>query len=288
MIDAHHHLWQLSTINYPWLMDKGSSRFFGQADPIRQDYLPENYYDDHQRKIARSVHIQVGCITEHNELETALIESFIAQGAPIAAIVAAVDVRANNLSQQLENQCVYKHVKGVRHMIGKSPDENALLPPFIEEEWLEGWQQIAKCGLTFDLQCTAEQYPSIYQALLQVPSLSVVLCHFASPWVQNDVGFKHWLFWMKKFASLPNCYIKLSGFSMFTHQFNLVQYLKYSHAAIAIFGAKRCMLGSNFPVDKLHMTFKQLQCAWRVLLSSLHQDDQVWLTHKAAQSFYQI
>ena len=29
MIDAHHHLWDLSAVHYPWLAAKGATRFFG-------------------------------------------------------------------------------------------------------------------------------------------------------------------------------------------------------------------------------------------------------------------
>ena len=59
-IDAHHHLWDLARIEYPWLMAKGEVRFFGQPDPIRKDYLTEDFLQDAGDFISRSVHIQVG------------------------------------------------------------------------------------------------------------------------------------------------------------------------------------------------------------------------------------
>lgn len=288
MIDAHHHLWDLTQVTYPWLEAKGSARFFGQPDPIRQNYLPADYSKDHSGIITKSVHIQVGCIPEHNVKETELIESYISQGAPIAAIIAAVDVRASDLSKQLRSHLAHPHVKGVRHMIGKSPEENHQLPKFVASEWIEGWKNIAENQLTFDLQCTAEQYQAVYEALCQVPELKVAICHFASPWQQDQDGFSNWLDWMKKFARLPNCYIKLSGFSMFTHSFNLNNFLMYSKAAISLFGANRCMLGSNFPVDKLHMSYAELIDAWKILLNEVSKHEQDWLTSKTAQNFYQI
>ncbi len=61
MIDAHHHLWDLNAVNYPWLMEKGKKRFFGDPTPIQRNYL----IDEHQRLASAhgftgSVHIQVG------------------------------------------------------------------------------------------------------------------------------------------------------------------------------------------------------------------------------------
>ena len=287
-IDAHHHLWQLSKVTYPWLEAKGSVRFFGQPDPIRKDYLPTDYAKDHAGAISKSIHIQVGCVPEQNIKETELIESFIAEGAPIAAIVPAVDVTSADLPLQLDAQQAFSHVSGVRHMIGKSPEENHQLPKFIAAQWVPGWQEIAKRGLTFDLQCTDEQYAQVFQALSLVPELKVAICHFASPWQQDEEGFANWQSWMKKFASLPNCYIKLSGFSMFTHSFNTQKFLQYSNSAIEIFGVQRCMLGSNFPVDKLHMSYQALLAAWQQLLSQYNKKQQDWLTGATACAFYQI
>ncbi|QDP00997.1 amidohydrolase family protein [Thalassotalea sp. PS06] len=287
-IDSHHHLWDMGEISYPWLEARGSKRFFGQPDPIRKNYLPKDYQSDHQQSITTSVHIQVGCIEEHNVRESQLIETYIEQGAPIGAIVAAVDVRQKNLEQQLLDQSVCPHVKGVRHMIGKSPTENHLLPEFVSEEWLSGWSLISDRGLTFDLQLTEEQYQSVFQALRQVPELKVVLCHFASPWDQSADGFSRWQLAMRQFASLKNCHIKLSGFSMFTHNFNQQNFLKYANAAIDIFGAERCMLGSNFPVDKLHMGFDQLIHSWQTLCAGLDIRQSQQIRVETARNFYQL
>ena len=61
MIDAHHHLWNLNAVDYPWLMEKGKKRFFGDPTPIQRNYL----IDEHIKLTAAlgfkaSVHIQVG------------------------------------------------------------------------------------------------------------------------------------------------------------------------------------------------------------------------------------
>ena len=41
MIDAHHHLWDLEAVSYPWLMANGVKRFFGDPTPIQRNYLIE-------------------------------------------------------------------------------------------------------------------------------------------------------------------------------------------------------------------------------------------------------
>ena len=35
-LDAHHHLWDLSAVSYPWLEARGVRRFFGDPTPIQR------------------------------------------------------------------------------------------------------------------------------------------------------------------------------------------------------------------------------------------------------------
>ncbi len=61
MIDAHHHLWNLSSVHYPWLMARGVERFFGDPTPIQRNYLIDEFRAEATAQgITASVHIQVG------------------------------------------------------------------------------------------------------------------------------------------------------------------------------------------------------------------------------------
>lgn len=48
------------------------------------------------------------------------------------------------------------------------------------------------------------------------------------------------------------------------------------------------MLGSNFPVDKLHMEYGDLITAWSDLLKHYSLKDRNWLTYKTVSLFYNI
>jgi len=57
-IDAHHHLWDLSAVHYPWLMARGEVRFFGDPAPIQRDYLIDEFRADASAHgFSASVHI---------------------------------------------------------------------------------------------------------------------------------------------------------------------------------------------------------------------------------------
>ena len=290
-IDAHHHLWDLDAGHYPWLEAKGEKRFFGQPDPIRKNYLVKDFASDHQYQISESVHIQVGAANSLEETEFIHSLSQSAQSDVIrfpSAAVVAIDMRQPSIEQQLAPHLAYDITRGARDIIGKSPEENKSLPAFIPDVWLSNWQYLASKSLSFDLQLTNEQYQMVLKTLERVPELKVAICHFASPWEQSDTGFSYWQKYVKAFAELPNCYMKLSGFSMFKHAFDSESFKSYAHAAIDILGPQRCMFGSNFPVDKLYISYADLLAQWQEVTSTYNSDEANYLAAKTASNFYQL
>lgn len=290
-IDAHHHLWDLDKVHYPWLAAKGEKRFFGQPDPIRKNYLVKDFALDHQYQISQSVHIQVGASNalKETELIHRLSQSYQSGDlcCPSAAVV-AIDMRQPSIEQQLAPHLAYNITRGARDIIGKSPEENKSLPTFIPDIWLNNWQYLASKSLSFDLQLTSEQYNIVLKTLERVPELKVAICHLASPWDQSTLGFHFWKTSMKAFAKLPNSYMKLSGFSMFKHSFDSESYKRYAHTAIDIFGPQRCMFGSNFPVDKLYISYADLFTQWQEITSVYTIDEANYLASQTASNFYQL
>lgn len=289
-IDAHHHLWDLSRIQYPWLMARGEARFFGQPDPIRKDYLLADFQADTAGRIARSVHVQVGARPEDERKETAFVDdcSRNSGGRFPAGAVVALDLGQRDIGPALEMQQSFPVTRGVRHMIGKSPEENQALPPFVPEIWIPNWRRVAQAGLTFDLQLTEDQYDSVLSALLQVPGLKVALCHLGSPWDRSAEGFRRWRGWMRRFAEHPNLAMKISGLSMFTQRWDRPLFLEWAVAALEIFGADRCMLGSNFPVDRLYVSYGELFSAWEELVGRCSGPEAQGLTGGTASAFYSL
>ena len=289
-IDAHHHLWDLSRIDYPWLQDRGGVRFFGQPDPIRKDYLLERYQADIAGRISRSVHVQVGAAPGQELMETAFVDECSTEtgGRTPAGAVVAIDHGQDEVERDIEAHKAYGVTVGARHMIGKSVEENPTLPPFIPGTWLRNWQSLVRHDLSFDLQLTEDQYELVLSVLRKVPELRLAICHFASAWDQSPEGFARWRGWMRQFAELPNACFKISGFTMFKHRWDEPVFIEWATAALEIFGADRCMLGSNFPVDSLYMTYDELFPAWEKLVAKCSPDEAVQLAGGTAARFYRL
>ena len=125
MIDAHHHLWDLSAVNYPWLEATGVTRFFGDPTPIQRDYLFDEFSREASAEGFRgSVHIQVGAA---NGLAEAKWVQHVAEQNPDWPIAQVVfcDLASPELSAQLDAFEGLSTVRGVRQIIGRAPGEDA-------------------------------------------------------------------------------------------------------------------------------------------------------------------
>ena len=180
ILDAHHHLWNLSAVEYPWLNAKDQKRFFGDPSPIQRDYLIDEFrHDAEKQDVVGSVHIQVGA---KNPLDEANWVHSVSQENPDWPMVqvAFCDLTAPSLSDDIEKYLSIPTVRGVRQIIGRAPEEdnetgtNDLLK---SDALLAGLKLIGSKGLSFDLQLIPELIPATCEILQDVPNTKVALCH---------------------------------------------------------------------------------------------------------------
>ena len=59
-------------------------------------------------------------------------------------------------------------------------------------------------------------------------------------------------------AAQPNVYSKLSAFGTFIHRNDPAHIARIFRETVAVFGAQRCLFGSNFPIEKLWTNYRAL------------------------------
>jgi predicted TIM-barrel fold metal-dependent hydrolase len=81
---------------------------------------------------------------------------------------------------------------------------------------------------------------------------------------------------------------KLSGLPMSDHAWTAASLRPMLMHAIAAFGPERCMIGSNFPVDKLFGSLARLFGAYRDIVATLGPDAEGAILHGTATRFYRL
>jgi predicted TIM-barrel fold metal-dependent hydrolase len=264
IIDAHHHLWAPFTpetdLGYVWLKDIGAMKPFGDPTPIQRDYLLDEFLgEDPATKLAGSVHLQVDPRIPDPVAETALIQSLSdASGHPIMT-VGFVDLAAPEAEKQLKWHCVYPNFRGVRQILSHLPERPEISfsdgTQLSNPTWQRNFASFAELGLSFDLMLYPEQMPQAAAFLAKHPGVPVVLEHLGSPYDTTPEGMARWHKGMKALAALPHVHVKLSGYAMYFQSHLSGAAIEVTQAILEMFGPNRVMFGSNFPVDKLHLTY---------------------------------
>ncbi len=285
-IDSHHHLWDLKEVHYPWLMELGKPRFFGDPTPIQRDYLlAEHRAISHNNGFVASVHIQVGA--EDGLAEARWVDQVALANPEWPMVqVAFCDLTASDRENQLDQFQALKSVVGMRQIVGRSPEEdtkngtNALIA---DPEFKAGLHSLASRGLSFDLQLIPELMKPMGKVLEQVPDLQVALCHAGSPYDRSSDGIAKWAAGLAQLSALQNVSCKLSGLGMFDHDWNAKSVRPIADVVMKQFGSDRVMFGSNFPVCSLSSSFDELMERHMAIVPEEHHKA---VFHDNAARFY--
>ncbi len=287
-IDAHHHLWDLDAVHYPWLMARGVERFFGDPTPIQRNYLLDEFRSDAEAVgIRGSVHIQVGA--EDGLAEAQWVQS-ITDANPDWPMVQVVfcDLTAPDLHKQLDAFQQLSSVRGVRQIVGRAPGEdaqtgtNALLD---DPRFVMGLKEAGRRGLSFDLQLIPELYDKTAHVLAQVPETQIALCHAGSPHDRSADGLTRWAKDLRAISDLPHVTCKLSGLGMFDHNWSAQSIRPIIDICLEQFGLNRVMFGSNFPVDSLYGDYQTVMNAYQDLIP---EEAKSAVSSDTAKQFYRF
>jgi predicted TIM-barrel fold metal-dependent hydrolase len=288
LVDAHHHLWDLRAVSYPWLSARGELRFFGDPTPIQRDYLFPEYRDEAaQCGIAGSVHIQVGAADPVAEAVWVDNLARDLQDWPLVQ-VPYCDLTSPDLGERLDYLQSLVSVRGVRQIVGRAPGEDAATGTnsLLDDPRLqEGLIELGRRGLSFDLQLVPTLMSKAAEVLAQAPETRVALCHAGSPLDRSAGGLKAWTEGLERLADLPQVFCKISGLGMFDHLWSASSIAPIVETSLARFGVDRCMFGSNFPVDKLYSDYATLFQALRSIVPKAARNR---FFGEVAQDFYRL
>ncbi|WP_207309454.1 amidohydrolase family protein [Streptomyces kasugaensis] len=235
-IDAHHHLWDLTRRDQPWLDG-------AWAEPIRRSYaLPDLV----PHLAAHAVDATVLVQSSASYAETADLLAVAAGDGPVRGVVGWADLTDPGLAGVLA--ALPAGLVGIRHQVQDEPDPDWLTRPDV----LRGLGAVAGAGLVYDLLVTPRELPAALAAVRALPELAFVLDHAAKPAVARG-DWQPWAAGIADLARLPNVSCKLSGLVTEADwaAWRPPQILPYARHVLDAFGPERVLFGSDWPVCTL-------------------------------------
>jgi predicted TIM-barrel fold metal-dependent hydrolase len=295
VVDAHHHLWDLSQGRYPWLQEEYDPRafFLGDYAAFCKDFLPDDY-----RAVSRgvnvvaTVHVEAERDRSEQVAETAWLHEMHARHGFPNAVVAHVWFDRPETEERLLQHLHYPLVRGIRSkpVTSASPAESVRgqRGTMQDEAWLRGFSLLRKHGLSWDLRVPAWHLPEAAAVAAQFPDVPIVLNHHGFAWDRSEEGLRRWRGWMETVARQSNVYVKLSEFGVRDRAWDWTENTRIIRDTLAIFGWERCMFASNFPVSGLRIDYPGLVNGVARALNHLTAEQQRAVMCDNAAKFYRI
>ena len=289
--DAHHHIWRQADV--PWLTGPMQPRIFGPYEPLRRDYpIAEYQADIAASNVVRSVYVQLNWAKDRFEDEAAWVQKTAEETGWPHAIVAFADFSVPDVRPQLDRLARHRLVRGVRMQLHwhENPQycfaerEDLAADPTVQRNV----GRLADYGWSFDLQVFAKQMSDAAALAEACPKVTFVLQHAGMLEDLSRQGRAEWRAGMVRLAACPNVVSKLSGLGTFIHRNDAAHVADVLRETVRIFGAGRCLFGSNFPVEKLWTSYDALVVAYRDAASSLPEKEQRAILHDTAMRVYRI
>lgn len=247
VIDAHHHLWNLTEVEHSWLgPDYG---------PINQNFEAD---DLSARLRAAGVDKTVLVQSANNYEDNAYLLKVADYTDWVGAVVGWVDLlKPDETRRRLDMYRKHPKFRGVNHLLSIETNPDWIVRPPV----LDALKVVQEMGLIFELSVvypfSLKHVPLLAEAL---PDLKMVINHLAKPPIAER-KLSPWTDQLVLAAAHPNVYAKISGLNTaaswetWTHA-DLKPYIDF---AIDVFGAERLMAGSDWPICTLAGSY---QAVW--------------------------
>jgi len=290
-IDAHHHIWRQADL--PWLSGPMVPRIFGPYEPIRRDYPIAEYLADIAGSgVVKSVYVQANWAPDRAEDEVAFVQRTADETGWPHAIVGYADLLADDVRPALDRLRKYPLLRGIRMQLHWHENQQyrfAKRPDLADDlVFRRNMAALSDNGLSFDLQVFAPQMDSAARLAADFPSTTFVLQHAGMLEDPSDTGRAAWRAGMRKLAAQGNVVSKLSGLGTFIHRNDPGHIAWIVHETVALFGAGRCLYGSNFPIEKLWTRYTPLIDAYRSAAAGYSEAEQRAIFQDTASRVYRI
>jgi predicted TIM-barrel fold metal-dependent hydrolase len=286
IIDTHVHLWDVKhpELKWVWLEKDAVHPILGNIDAIKSvGFTVHDLWSEARFSgIEGFVHVQAA-IGSPNPVTETLWLTEMAKTAPVPMrIIGDCALNQEDAIEILDAHRQSSLFVGVRDFNA----EPMLAAKKILPQYEKSLSYMAEHNLVFDLDCEWQNMESARDLAQRHPDLNIVLEHIGYPRQRDDEYFSNWSKAVTKLASAPNVTMKISGLGMTDPNFSKESLRRWVDHCLESFGADRCVLGSNWPVDRLFSSYNVIIAYMREYIGSLNQSEQEAICNKNAKKIY--
>ena len=312
IIDPHHHLWESPAgmwgryvLEDLWAdTDSGHNIEKTVFIECRSGYAEES--PEHLQPVGETRYV-AGVAAESAKT---------AGKATIAAIVGHANLTLGDTVEEVfaaHEEAGNGLFRGIRHAgpfdttgTLKNPGRNTE-SPYLNPEFQAGVRRLGRLGYTYDTWHFFHQNHEYLKLARACPDTTMVLDHFGTPLGVGPYAgkqaeiYQQWKSDIEEIAQCPNVVAKLGGMAMPDNGFGwhddpappssdafVAAQRKYFLHTIECFGPERCMFESNYPVDRLSISYHVLWNGLKKIVAEFSESEKDAMFYGTAARVYQI
>jgi L-fuconolactonase len=277
IVDAHHHLWDPATADYPWLTD--------ELAVIHRRFTPDDLAPE---LAATGIDATVLVQTRSSQAETAEFLALAAATPFIRGVVGWVDLTDPGVSEAIATLRAGPggdRLVGIRHQVHDEADAGWLL----REDVGRGIRAVGGAGLAYDLLLRPRELPAALELARRLPDVRFVIDHLAKPPIASG-ELEPWRTLIAPFGELEHVACKVSGLvtEAAWDSWTAADLQPYVEYAIEVFGPARLVFGSDWPVCLLAATYPEVVEAALTTMSDLDVTEQAAVMGGNATRIYAL
>jgi L-fuconolactonase len=247
VIDAHHHLWHYTAIEYQWIDDSMTA--------LRRDFLPSEFINELANTgIDSAVAVQARQTPE----ETDWLLGLASKHKEIIGVVGWAPIASPDFETSLSTLAANPKLVGLRHVVQAEPQG------FLDSaDFNRGIRTLHRTGLVYDLLVVEHQLVEAIRFIDRHPQQMFVLDHIAKPNIAAG-EIEPWRSRIHDLSKRSNVSCKVSGMvteDSWSH-WSIESLRPYLDTVVNAFGANRLLAGSDWPVCLVATGYTQW---WQIL-----------------------
>tara|TARA_B100001093_G_scaffold316138_1_gene301623 strand:- start:4091 stop:5098 length:1008 start_codon:yes stop_codon:yes gene_type:complete len=314
IIDAHHHLWKTGPMAESYELtkfryDTGTGHnvvgtMFVECGVSYLDTGPDRFKPIGESRFARKN-------AEKSEIEAGPGKP------PILGIVAYADLMQGKAAKDIllaQKEAAGEYFSGIRYATAfhpNPPEGNRRIGQIkhimLRDTFREGFSQLRDLNISYDAWLLYDQIPELIDLANKFEDIQIVLNHLGGPigigltCVNREAVLSDWKTNLDELSKCENVNVKLGGLCMpitgwawheRTENVDLQEI--YDNQAdfykfvIDLFGPRRCMFESNFPIDRLSISYKTLWNLFKLIGLSYNECEKQYLFSKTCIETYRL
>ena len=267
-MDTHVHFWDHAEPGLAWA-------WLGELDAPR--YGPsELVAEAGEAAPAALVHVAAAHPVEDPATETAWLQRVGDEHGLPSAIVAGVALAQPGAADLMRRHRQFSRLRGVRDLAPDAPRASAMAV-------------VVELGCSVELRRPHGRLAELVSVARRDPDVTVTLSHACFPAGRSLGDLEAWSNGLRALAALPNVVCKISAVAgPDVEGWSPAAMRPWMLSCVERFGPDRCVLGSNWPVDRRVGSYRALVDAYREVLDELTARERAAVLHGTAERVYGI